>query len=76
MFIRREFQNLVEMQEVDEALNEGCFQAYAPADRWRCFFTPYSLSFVKTDYFLINSMYDTWQMLNIIAPPGASCCVS
>ena len=50
------------------AVNAGCVAA-TPADRrWQCFMAQYTLPFITTPTFVVNSQHDQWQSQNILAP--------
>lgn len=51
-----------------EQVNAACVAAKPAADRWQCFFAQYTLPYVTTPSFIINSMCDEWQCENILAP--------
>jgi hypothetical protein len=45
-----------------DGLNDGCISAHSPNDQWRCNFAPYVLPFIQTPIFVLNSLFDSWQM--------------
>lgn len=52
------------------SVNSGCIAAYSnPADQWRCYTAPYTLPFIKTPLFIMNSLADQWQAGNIMGLP-------
>lgn len=51
------------------ALNEECVKAYSSQDQWKCLFAPYSIQYIKTPVFILNSDYDTAQLAGILDLP-------
>jgi len=45
---------------------DACFAAYAPAERWRCFFAQYAIPHLRTPLFIAEGMLDSWQMGNVL----------
>jgi hypothetical protein len=63
------FRDIALMQNVTgdgPSLNAGCVAAHSTETRWRCFMAQYSLPFVKTPLFAVQSVYDEWQGVNIL----------
>uniref|UniRef100_A0A7S4R4X8 Pectin acetylesterase n=1 Tax=Ditylum brightwellii TaxID=49249 RepID=A0A7S4R4X8_9STRA len=52
------------------SVNTGCKKAHSKEDEWKCMIGEHVSIFVKTDLFIINSKYDTWQRKAIL---GADC---
>jgi len=55
-----------EMQNVSLNVNEECVNAYRKGMKWKCMFSPHVYPFMKVPVFVIDSMYDSWQMENIL----------
>ena len=49
-------------------VNAACVAATPAAERWRCFMAQYTLPFMQTPTFIVNSMVDEWQTQNVLAP--------
>lgn len=72
------YQYVAAMQNVSGSVNSDCAAYYSdPDDAWHCFMAPYTLPFISTPLFVSNSLYDAWQMTNIMnlqcdpATPGS-----
>ena len=46
-------------------LDADCLAAW-PSEAWRCFMAQYTLPHVTTPFFAVNSVYDSWQGVNIL----------
>eukprot|EP00931_Biecheleriopsis_adriatica_P013651 TRINITY_DN11510_c0_g1_i3.p1 TRINITY_DN11510_c0_g1~~TRINITY_DN11510_c0_g1_i3.p1 ORF type:complete len:451 (+),score=78.31 TRINITY_DN11510_c0_g1_i3:71-1423(+) len=55
------FKNVAKMQNVIGQMNKECLQAHA-SDSWHCMYPQNAASYVKTPHFVINSVYDAFQM--------------
>lgn len=56
------YQNVFAMQNVSLSVNRECIAFYAPTnDTWRCFMAQYTLPFIETRTFIVNSLVDNWQ---------------
>ena len=51
-----------------EQVNAACVAATPASERWKCFMAQYTLPFMRTPTFVVNSMVDEWQTQNILAP--------
>jgi hypothetical protein len=50
--------------------NLACLAAYEPqGEAWKCLLAPYLSQFIKTPLFVMNSLYDTHQISNILQSP-------
>lgn len=72
------FRAAIEMHNVLGNVNEACVAALPAEDGWKCFYAPYSASFVQAPLFIVNPLFDTWQIANIVlggrlAPEWAGC---
>ncbi|ONK71776.1 uncharacterized protein A4U43_C04F12270 [Asparagus officinalis] len=63
------FRGVVNLQGVQKNLQAICrsFQDYL----YQCFFPQYSLPYIRTPYFILNSAYDVYQFHHIFVPPSA-----
>jgi len=52
-------------------VNQKCVDFYGNDD-WKCFFAEYSLPFVVTPVFLLQSKLDSWQIINILGDTNTS----
>ena len=51
-----------------QQVNAACVAATPAAQRWKCFSAQYTLPYIRTPFFVINSMHDEWQAQHILAP--------
>lgn len=58
--IRSTFQQLYTLHNC--TLNQACFGAQKRKQEWRCLFPQYFIPFVNSPLFLVNSLYDLWQI--------------
>lgn len=56
------FQQTYTLHNSSAGLNHKCLHAQKRKRKYRCFFPQYSLPFVATPVFLVNSLYDSWQI--------------
>ncbi|KAI4347559.1 hypothetical protein L6164_008364 [Bauhinia variegata] len=63
------FKSLVSLQGVEPNLNRNCTSSLFFPDL--CFFPQYSLQYISTPYFILNSAYDVFQFRHILVPPSA-----
>ena len=64
-----QYQWVAKAQNVSGAVNAACAAAHTGEDAWKCFMAQYTLPFIKTPYFIVNSFYDAWQWGAILAMP-------
>jgi len=50
------------------ALLPSCLKSF-PSEPHYCFMSPHMEKFIKTPFFVFNSKYDEWQMVNILQAP-------
>ncbi|CAI5978626.1 unnamed protein product [Closterium sp. NIES-64] len=58
--MRERFKAVVETQNV--SLHERCTAAVAPQDHYLCFFPEHLLPFLCQPFFVLNPLYDSWQV--------------
>jgi len=56
------------MQNCAGGVNQDCIKGEM-ADPWKCFFPQYTEPYIKSKLFALNSIYDTWQLGNILQLP-------
>jgi hypothetical protein len=81
----KHFQWVFNTQNVSHSLHRDCVFYYNTIDSvktsslgsnsvvsesWKCMFAPYTLEFIKTPLFIVNSLVDNWQGYNIM---GLTC---
>lgn len=47
-------------------LNAGCLLTMPPASLWKCYFAQYFYVYIVTPIFATNSLYDEWQLNNVL----------
>ena len=65
MHARRQFQYIFHMQNCSEGVNRDCIESNE-IDGWQCFMAQYTYPYIQTPIFVLNSLYDTWQLGNIL----------
>lgn len=56
------FRETYTLHNSSAGLNHDCLHAQKRKRKYRCFFPQYLLPFVSTPVFLVNSLYDSWQL--------------
>lgn len=65
------YKNVFVMQNIANSVDADCMAYYQPlGESWKCFMAPYTLPFVQTPMFIVNSMVDSWQGEHIM---GLTC---
>ena len=59
---RSVFQQMYSLHNSSTGLNQACLRAQKRQYKWRCFFPQYSLPFLSSPIFLVNSLNDLWQL--------------
>lgn len=67
--LRTEYQYLFAMQNASGGVDQDCIRESAGAE-WKCFMPQYTLPFIETPVFVLNSGYDLWQASNVWFPAG------
>ena len=60
--IRSIFRHIYSLHNSSKQLNRACTRAQKRNQKWRCFFPQYSIPFVTSKIFLLNPLYDLWQI--------------
>lgn len=63
------YKQVAEMQNVYEGVNRECVRFHRREDAWKCFMAQYTMPFIRTPLFMVNSPYDTWQLANVLMVP-------
>eukprot|EP00850_Spirogloea_muscicola_P007831 SM000040S14843 [mRNA] locus=s40:781462:785148:+ [translate_table: standard] len=69
--IREKYKYVYYMQGANAGANEACLADKAAEDQYQCFFAQYTLPYIKTPTFVLNSNYDSWSLVHILAPASA-----
>ncbi|PIN22269.1 Pectin acetylesterase [Handroanthus impetiginosus] len=62
------YKSVASLQGVANNLNKNCTSSLFPE---LCFFPQYSLPYIKTPFFILNSAYDVFQFHHTLVPPAA-----
>lgn len=62
LIVQSVFRQLYSLHNSSTRLNRVCLGAQKPDEGWRCLFPQFSLPYVTSQIFLLNSLYDTWQI--------------
>ena len=58
------------MQNCSGGVNQACIKAMAPKNEtWKCFMAQYTEPFITSPLFGLNSIYDSWQLSQILQIP-------
>ena len=63
--IRSKMKQMFYFHNSSSGLDSACIQAQTLNERWKCFFPQYSTHFVKAPLYLINPLYDLWQIVYV-----------
>lgn len=68
------FKRIVAMGNITAAdqVNARCMASTPASQQWRCFMAEYTLPFVQTPMFFLNSFQDQYQAMTMLAPEPAS----
>ena len=56
------FRQVHHLHNSSTSLNRACVRAQRHDDKWRCFFPEYSIPFVESAIYVVNPLYDSWQI--------------
>lgn len=56
------FQKGLQLWQSDQNLNQGCLATFAKDQWWKCLFADYSFDYIQTPTFILEPMYDTYQL--------------
>ena len=60
--IQSVFRQTYSLHNSSMSFNRGCVRAQKCKQEWRCFFPQYLIPFLSSPIFLVNSLYDLWQI--------------
>jgi hypothetical protein len=66
--IQEEFNAIFAMQQMQDGVNQDCIANVGSFPPEACMFPQFFLPFIQTPIFVLNSLYDDWQMPNIWLP--------
>ena len=67
--IRTAFRRMFALHNSSSGLNQACLRAQKPGEDWLCLFPQYSVPFVRSPLFFVNSLYDVWQIAYLYNVP-------
>ena len=62
---RREMQNVFKLHDCTDGVPQKCVEEMPGKDLWKCIFPQYFLPFIKSKMFIVNPLYDSWQLQHI-----------
>lgn len=62
---RKEMQNMFKLHDCTDGVPQKCADEMPGKDLWKCIFPQYFLKFVKSKMFIVNPLYDSWQLQHI-----------
>ena len=60
--IQSVFRQAYSLHNSSKSFKHGCVRAQKCKQEWRCFFPQYLIPFLSSPIFLVNSLYDLWQI--------------
>lgn len=63
---REDLREVCELQKCIGGINQNCVSSHSKNEQWKCLFPQYSVKHVKSDLYIVNSLYDSWQIGNIL----------
>lgn len=63
------FRQLYDLHNSSTGLNWACLRAQHSDSKWRCFFPEYSIPYTKSSIFVVNPLYDSWQIAYLYNVP-------
>jgi hypothetical protein len=64
--LRQWAQYVFKMQNSTGGVNQNCIAANSDTTQWQCMAAQYTYPHISSKIFALNSMYDTWQLQNIL----------
>ncbi|KAK3736260.1 hypothetical protein QZH41_008086 [Actinostola sp. cb2023] len=58
--------NVYKLHESSKTINRKCASHQGKANAWKCFFPYYFGEYIDSPVFIINPLYDSWQLGNVI----------
>ena len=61
------YKSIFNLHHMRDSVNQDCIDYYSPhKEEWKCFMAQYTLPFIKTPLYIVNSMSDSWVTQNIM----------
>ncbi|XP_022792436.1 pectin acetylesterase 7-like [Stylophora pistillata] len=67
--MRSIFRQTYKLHNSSSGLNQDCIRTQKRKQKWRCFFAQYSLPYVRSRLFVVNALYDSWQLAIVSGVP-------
>lgn len=55
-----------ENMKCEVGVNQKCVEFYPLEEKWKCFFAEYTMPFIESPLFILQSIYDIWQIYNVM----------
>lgn len=62
---RKQMQSVFKLHDCTDGVPQKCVEKMPGKDLWKCIFPQYFLRYVKSKIFIVNPLYDSWQLGNI-----------
>ena len=63
-------QTVFKMQNCSDGVNQDCIKDMSSNNEtWKCFMAQYTEPYISSPLFGLNSIYDSWQLANILQLP-------
>ena len=63
---RHQMQRVCKLHKCSRGVNQECVTKMKRKDSWKCLFPQYLLPHVRSPLFIVNPLYDSWQLGNIL----------
>ena len=63
---REDLQEVCKLQKCSRGVNRNCVASLPENEHWKCLFPQYSVKYVRSKIYIVNSLYDSWQIFNIL----------
>jgi hypothetical protein len=64
--MQQKFKETVQLHNVLGKVNQRCVEQHTEEESWKCFYAPYTAPFVQTPLFIVNPLFDTWQIAYLL----------
>ena len=65
-YFRHQMQRVCRLHKCFGGVNKDCVSVMKKDDRWKCLFPQYFVPHIQTPLFIVNPLYDSWQLHNIL----------
>lgn len=60
--VRSQMKQMFKLHNCSSGVNQACLKTQKRDERWKCIFPQYSIPHIRSSLFVVNSLYDTWQI--------------